>query len=193
MHDSEAKLNDAIETLRVLPPVDPEATARLLVAVAAERQRARERGPWRRRLAWGTVGAAAAVMLSLLVMPAVTRLERAPSRVPSPSGTSGRQPLTPVGASSRGEAARPVELLFSAPQANRVQVVGDFNGWDQRQAQMSRDLASGLWSVRLMLRPGRHVYAFVVNDTQWVRDPRAAAAPDADFGRPGSVMLVGRP
>jgi hypothetical protein len=27
----------------------------------------------------------------------------------------------------------------------------------------------------------------------WMRDPRTPAADDADFGRPGSVLLVGRP
>jgi 1,4-alpha-glucan branching enzyme len=74
-----------------------------------------------------------------------------------------------------------------------VHVVGDFNEWDKEQAAMVRDSASGLWSATLMVRPGRHVYAFVVNDSIWRRDPRAAAAPDADFGRPGSVLLVTRP
>jgi hypothetical protein len=54
-----------------------------------------------------------------------------------------------------------------------------------------RDSASGLWSISLALRPGRHVYAFLVDDTVWVQDPRAMEAPDADFGRPGSVLLVG--
>ena len=92
-----------------------------------------------------------------------------------------------------GDAARAVEVVFSAPAARSVRVVGDFNGWNERLSPMVRDDASGLWSARLMLRPGRHVYAFVVNDTQWMRDPRAPAAPDADFGRAGSVLLVGRP
>jgi hypothetical protein len=58
---------------------------------------------------------------------------------------------------------------------------------------MTRDPASGLWSETLALRPGRHVYAFVVDDSVWMRDPRTPAADDADFGRPGSVLLVGRP
>ncbi|MDQ6634273.1 MAG: glycoside hydrolase family 13, partial [Gemmatimonadota bacterium] len=71
--------------------------------------------------------------------------------------------------------------------------VGDFTGWDPDSAEMMRDAASGLWSVTLPLTPGRHVYAFLLDDTLWVRDPRAPAAPDADFGRPGSVLLVGRP
>jgi 1,4-alpha-glucan branching enzyme len=97
-------------------------------------------------------------------------------------------------AANDADAARqPVQLVLRAPNASSVRVVGDFNEWDRERAPMTRDAASGLWSVTLSLRPGRHVYAFVVDDTVWMRDPRATAAPDADFGRPGSVLLVGRP
>ena len=86
-----------------------------------------------------------------------------------------------------------VELVLRAPSASRVHIAGDFNGWNQHEAPMRRDSASGLWSARLTLRPGRHVYAFVVDDSLWVPDPRAPSATDADYGRPGSVLLVGRP
>ena len=185
----------AIETLRELPGVRSEATARLLIAVAAERQRDRERERARRvaprRWIWRGVAAAAAVTMAVLSLPVLARRDVA--RVgPARSAASVPQLLTSASAIGAAEAMRPVELVFSAPAANSVRVVGDFNGWDEREAPMVRDNASGLWSVSLMLRPGRHVYAFVVNDTQWMRDPRAAAAPDADFGRPGSVVLVKR-
>jgi 1,4-alpha-glucan branching enzyme len=138
------------------------------------------------------MAAAAAVTVAVLVMPHTWRRDVA-SVQPAHSAASVPQLLTSTSATDAAEATRPVELVFSAPAATSVRVVGDFNGWDERQAPMMRDRASGLWSVQLMLRPGRHVYAFVVNDTQWMRDPRATAAPDADFGRPGSVVLVGRP
>ena len=78
-------------------------------------------------------------------------------------------------------------------KARRVSVVGDFNSWDTDADAMSRDPATGLWSRTLALRPGRHVYAFVVDDSVWMRDPRSPAAEDKDFGRPGSVLLVGQP
>ena len=96
-------------------------------------------------------------------------------------------------AASEEGALVPVQLVFRAPAAARVSVVGDFTAWDPSKAPMTRDPGSGLWSVSLAVPPGRHVYAFLVDDSVWVRDPRAAAAPDADFGRPGSVLLVGRP
>ena len=194
MDERAGLVGQAIDTLRELPDVRPEATARLLIAVAAERQRDREgrRSSAPRQWIWGGVAVAAAVTMAVLALPVLVRRDVA-REGPARNAASVPQLLTSTSAIDAAEALRPVELVFSAPAATSVRVVGDFNGWDDRQAPMTRDNASGLWSVQLMLRPGRHVYAFVVNDTQWMRDPRATAAPDADFGRPGSVVLVGRP
>ena len=116
------------------------------------------------------------------------------------SRTAGPAAEAPVPGRGAALAARtaddaaltPVQLVFHSPTATRVRVVGDFTGWAPT-AEMTRDPASGLWNVSLAVPAGRHVYAFLVDDSLWVRDPRAPAAPDADFGRPGSVMLVGRP
>ena len=189
-------LGRAIETLRELPEVRTESTARLLIAVAAERQREAERGQIRhvrRWMAGAAVAAAAAVVIALSLLPSrrrhdaavVASTDAAPSAVPAVPVSSGNADVA--------NSARPVQFVLSAPGAHSVRVVGDFNGWDDRQSPMVRDAASGLWSTSLILRPGRHVYAFVVNDTQWVRDPRTPSATDVDFGRPGSVLLVGRP
>ena len=86
-----------------------------------------------------------------------------------------------------------MQVVLRAPAARSVSVVGDFNSWDSDADAMSRDAATGLWSRTLALRPGRHVYAFIVDDSVWMRDPRSPAAEDKDFGRPGSVLLVGMP
>ena len=86
-----------------------------------------------------------------------------------------------------------VRFAVWAPNAERVSVVGDFNGWDTHVNTLTRDPASGLWSATVALRPGRHVYAFIVDDSIWMRDPRMPQSRDADFGRPGSVLLVGQP
>jgi len=188
------------ELLRPLPQVRPEAVAGLLVAVAAERERGREENrsavPRRmRRWIMSGVGAALAAGLAGVLL-----LRGASPRIPPGIGERGGATIAPeVSLAARGGttavagAPQEVELVLRAPSASRVHVAGDFNGWNQHEAPMSRDSASGLWSARLMLRPGRHVYAFVVDDTLWVPDPRAPAARDADFGRPGSMLLVGRP
>jgi hypothetical protein len=189
--------------LRPLPDVDPAAKARVLVAVAAERARDRERQARRRPrvIRWAGAAAIAAAMAFTAFlfgrdggMPAgaITTAGTAAARAGEPLPVAANPTL--VARDAEGAAAlRPVQLVFRAPQAKRVSVVGDFTDWDPTKAVMTRDSGSGLWSVALALPPGRHVYAFLVDDSVWVRDPRAPAAPDADFGRPGSVLLVGRP
>ena len=203
MSDEHDEIIDRIAgVLRPLPQVDDAARARVLVAVAAERERAREdamrrdlaRRGGRTRWLVAFAGVAAAVMVSALLLRSpqgtteVTNSPVASSQTPSAA-------MVPVhDANTEADVARQsVQLVFRAPSASSVRVVGDFNAWDKEQAPMTRDAESGLWSVTLSLRPGRHVYAFVVDDSVWMRDPRATAAPDADFGRPGSVLLVGRP
>ena len=192
------------ESLKPLPKVDANAKALVLVAVAAERERERERARRSTSRRWwrATAGALVAAMLMSVVWVRAARKAR-----PVPRGGEVATAPAPVGgASTVGTAAAlaarsvtdaaaplPVQLVFRAPAAARVSVVGDFTGWDAGAAAMSRDPASGLWSVTLAVRPGRHVYAFLVDDSVWVRDPRAPIAPDADFQRPGSLLLVGRP
>jgi len=201
MKDEHDEMIDRIAgVLRPLPQVDDSARARVLVAVAAERERAREaaaRGSSVRRggrTAWiiGGAGVAAAALIGALLL----RTTPAPVVANAPSSALSQPAARPAaydGAAEADVARQPVQLVFRAPTASSVRVVGDFNAWDKDQAPMTRDAESGLWSVTLSLRPGRHVYAFVVDDSVWMRDPRATAAPDADFGRPGSVLLVGRP
>jgi hypothetical protein len=191
--------------LRPLPTVDSAAKARVLVAVAAERERDRERdraNRGRRRLLRWTGGAAlaAAGVFSAFLIGQDRGAASATSTLAQSSQSTPTVTAAPVVGATAALAARdadrsalvPVQLVFHAPSASRVSVVGDFTGWEPTAA-MTRDPASGLWSVSLAVPAGRHVYAFLIDDSVLVRDPRAAAAPDADFGRPGSVLLVGRP
>lgn len=199
--ERDATIDRVVESLRPLPVVDNSAKARLLIAVAAERERDRARAMRRhapRRMSrWiirGTGVLAAAALIGAILL-RNTHGVAAPVRTAAVSPTpASAARLAGSDAAADAEAApQSVEVVLRAPAAASVRVVGDFNGWDQDRAPMKRDAASGLWSVTLSLRPGRHVYAFVVDDTLWMRDPRAPAARDADYGRPGSVLLVGRP
>lgn len=201
MHDeTDETIIRIAAALRPLPEVDPEQKARVLVAVAAERERSRERRlrvirRW--RIAGGLAFAAAAALVAAVWLrearpntPAVASAPATPARTPGAAATrapaDARLAAEPVG-------MKTVQVVLRAPDASHVSVVGDFNGWDARADAMTRDAASGLWSHTVTLRPGRHVYAFVVDDSVWMRDPRSPAAPDEDFGRPGSILLVGQP
>jgi hypothetical protein len=181
--------------LRPLPEVDPAQKARVLVAVAAERERARER---RIRVArvWRIAGGGAFVAAAVLVAAVWLRAPQrdAPTTAVAPATAAPMVVAAPsraVDASLAGY--KSVQVVLRAPAARRVSVVGDFNSWDTDADAMSRDPETGLWSRTLALRPGRHVYAFIVDDSVWMRDPRSPAAEDKDFGRPGSVLLVAQP
>lgn len=84
---------------------------------------------------------------------------------------------------------RVIKFVLIAPQAARVAVVGDFNGWDISATPAKRQ-PDGTWSTFVSLPPGRHVYSFVVDD-QFISDPDAPRAPDDGFGQNNSVIVVG--
>jgi 1,4-alpha-glucan branching enzyme len=110
---------------------------------------------------------------------------------------------TAIGLRWAGEAAeahgpataqgRAVQFVFMAPEASRVSLVGDFNGWDSSATLMQPGPADGLWTASVPLGPGRHVYAFIVDGSEWRADPAAPLAPDDGFGKPNSVITVDDP
>jgi 1,4-alpha-glucan branching enzyme len=73
-----------------------------------------------------------------------------------------------------------------------VALVGDFNGWDARATPLARS-ADGSWTTTVSLAPGRHAYAYVIDDSAWVTDPRVPVTRDVDYGRDHSVVVVGAP
>lgn len=184
------------EALRPPPQVDAEAKARVLVAVAAERARAEAESLRRRRRVRWYAGLAAGLIAALLLGRGATpgRERRADATAAVSTRIDSADAMPAAHVPDAGEAPMlPVQLVLNAPNAHRVAVVGDFTDWDEGRIAMTRDPASGLWSVTVPVRAGRHVYAFIADDSIWMRDPRAPVATDPDFGRPGSLMLVGRP
>jgi hypothetical protein len=196
--DQDEMIERISAALRPLPEVDASARARVLVAVAAERERDRASALRARpRRVWWIRGAglaAAAALAAVLLRGEWSGTRPDAQRAGDVDGSVAGSPAATVLAAHaplEASARQPVQFVFRAPLAKRVSVVGDFTGWKADSATMTRDAASGLWSVTLRLAPGRHVYAFLLDDSLWVSDPRAPSAPDADFGRPGSVLLVG--
>ena len=198
MHDeTDETIARVAAALRPLPDVDAAEKARVLVAVAAERERIREQRVrvarrWKVSGAVGGVAAAAALVAAVWLSGARAN---PPATAVTPPATASAPSVAPVDARLARDAKglTTVQVVLRAPDAQRVSVVGDFNGWDSAADAMTRDPVSGLWSHTLALRPGRHVYAFVVDDSVWMRDPRSPEAADEDFGRPGSVLRVGQP
>ena len=91
---------------------------------------------------------------------------------------------------AREAAPRFTQFVLDAPAARTVSLVGAFNGWNPDSTRLVRD-ASGIWTATIALVPGRHVYAFMVNDSVLTLDPRTPETRDPDLGTRASVVLVG--
>jgi hypothetical protein len=172
--------------------MDPAARRRLLVAVRAEARPSRGRGRW----AWLTDArplrlspvAGAALAAGLVGVGVLVGLDLGSPRSVADAGYGGPAPIEPMPA--RDPARDGVKFVLVAPQAVRVSLVGDFNGWDPAATPMERTPTGGTWSVVVPLRTGRHEYAFVVDGKQWLPDPSAPLAPVDGLGAPNSVVLV---
>lgn len=86
-------------------------------------------------------------------------------------------------------AAQVVRFTLAAPDARRVSVVGDFNGWDPMATALRQE--NGIWTVVIPVVPGRHQYGFVIDGATLIADPAAARSTDSDFGTQNSVVYVG--
>ncbi|MBI1808851.1 MAG: glycoside hydrolase family 13, partial [Gemmatimonadetes bacterium] len=66
------------------------------------------------------------------------------------------------------------------------------NNWDATATPMQRFGGDGPWTATVLAKPGRHVYAFMV-DGVLTADPRAPKARDVDYGGEASVLMVTKP
>jgi hypothetical protein len=84
-----------------------------------------------------------------------------------------------------------VQFVLVAPEAKKVAVVGDFNGWDASHASyQAQHRGGGVWSVTAPVPIGHHRYSFVVDDSVWVTDPMAPRVADNDYGVANSAIVV---
>ena len=133
--------------------IDAGARERLLTAVRAAPRPHREsrfRGWLERRYSVAPLAALAAaaglVGIGVIAGLALNRDGRVPAEQGSPVVVGSQLPDSP----------RVVKFVLIAPQAARVAVVGDFNGWDESKTPAERH-PDGTWSTFVTLRPGRHV------------------------------------
>ena len=190
---SDERLRRAIAELRSPVQPSPDAVRRVKAVVRAERMRRRRHA---RRMPWLLPAAAAGVAaVAALVTIAVgpERLPRLAGGTPAISTPTAAPAVrgTPVAGGDRARGAvRSVPFtIVAGPNAKRVSLVGDFNGWDPTTTPMRRS-ADGRWTASVPLGLGSYTYAFVVNDTLWIADPAAPRAPRSEFGSAGSVLVV---
>ena len=110
-------------------------------------------------------------------------------------GRDGRAPTAqPLAVAAKPQlpdslTARVVKFVLIAPQASKVALVGDFNGWDTTATPAERQ-PDGSWATFVQLHPGRHVYSFVLDGKVFMNDPAAPVAPDDGYGQKNSVVVV---
>jgi chromosome partitioning protein len=78
---------------------------------------------------------------------------------------------------------------FSAPEANNVYVVGDFNNWKADQYSRLDRMPDGKWEKRVALKPGSYKYKFII-DGEWHPDPLNPKTVPNNFGGVDSLLAI---
>lgn len=180
------------EAYRATATPSPDARARLLARIAGQPAPGARGDLWA-RLTGGNALAPQRVALAagcvLVAVAGVTLIGRTVD--PGPKAQFGVGHETGVKLAPPPFAENPVvRFELAAPEAGRVTLVGDFNGWDRQATPMRRAKTPGSWTVSVPLERGRHAYGFVVDGVRWVPDPMAPLAPADGFGGVNSIIVV---
>jgi hypothetical protein len=118
---------------------------------------------------------------------AATTAVKAPT-APSPKPSPPAPARAPEKAAPATPKTRNFTFVFRGPDAKRVSVSGEFNGWSPDATPMKRG-ADGQWETTLALKPGRYQYKFVV-DGNWTHDPNARENVRNEHGSLNSVTEI---
>ena len=194
MNDAPDELIDrAAAALRRRHSPNPRLVSRILASVPGRPRR------WWRAVSWPSAPfslsatatlAAAGLLLGFLSREATDSVGNDQPVAAQPGAQA--IPLIPAARASGEAMPVPVQFTLRDVRASQVTLVGDFNSWSQTATPLEPGTEPGTWSVTVPLSAGRHVYAFFVNG-KWMTDPRAQTAPDLDFGRANSVLIVQAP
>jgi hypothetical protein len=116
----------------------------------------------------------------------------APSPPPPIQPPPSKSPEKAVVAASATKPTAPqtlgVSFALHKPDAKRVLLCGEFNGWSPTATPMTRP-DDGHWEVTIALVPGRYQYKFIV-DGEWIADPAAQKNVPNEHGSLNSVVEV---
>jgi hypothetical protein len=91
----------------------------------------------------------------------------------------------------KGNETVSVRFVLSAPEAQTVTLVADFNDWSPDGHRLTLNEASGEWEILVPLRKGRsYVYNFLIDGEQWLPDPSAAGHIDDGLGGQASYISL---
>jgi chromosome partitioning protein len=82
-----------------------------------------------------------------------------------------------------------VDFIFESPEANSVQIAGDFNNWRPESLPMRRMDGRPRFKAAVPLEPGRYRYRLVI-DGRWINDPNNPQVETNPFGELNSVLEI---
>ncbi|MBX3011847.1 MAG: isoamylase early set domain-containing protein [Caldilineaceae bacterium] len=98
-------------------------------------------------------------------------------------------------AKTRATQAGYIRVIFELPAclwADRIYVVGDFNGWDQQRTPMRQD-RSGVWRAELDLPGGQRFEFRYLVDNHWLTDSHSDGTTINPYGTQNSVLCTDWP
>lgn len=84
--------------------------------------------------------------------------------------------------------AEKISFEFFAPEAQKVQIAGDFNDWNPEKGSLKK-MSDGKWKIILQLSPGRYEYRYFV-DGNWQNAQSAVECVPNVFGTWNCVVTV---
>jgi len=111
----------------------------------------------------------------------------APTRSATPKSAPTKSAPAQKRVTSLQARRRRIVFSFSAPEAQNVSLVGNFNNWDYTKT-MKKD-KEGLWTSRVDLEPGKYEYRFLV-DGEWQDDPKCQTRQANSFGSHNCILEI---
>ena len=80
-------------------------------------------------------------------------------------------------------------FTFEHPNARQVALIGTFNRW-MPDGRVRTEKQGNQWIFHISVDPGRYEYAFLVDGSEVVPDPRAVFHRNNGFGVPNSIVYA---
>lgn len=71
-----------------------------------------------------------------------------------------------------------------------VHVAGTFNNWTNGADPLVNEPGTLRWKLAKSLQPGKHLYKFILNGTDWITDPKSQKDEDDGNGNINSVLML---
>ncbi len=105
-------------------------------------------------------------------------------------GYGGENSIIFVGNKDEIEALRVVNFFHKPDKfIKEVYIVGSMNDWNLKASRMI-ETSEGIYSIRLLLKPGEYHYKFLEDGMNWVTDNKSINFVDDGFGGKNSVIIV---